>query len=128
MHIIERYTNLLMDKPVEKTEDEFFHYIKDGTRPMMIAQLHVTKMHYLYTMGRYGDAVEEGRKASLILTYITQFKEEVGTPTPTRSSPAVLPNGDNSGVQSTTFIFRWLCWPSAAAPGGWLRQRSACAS
>jgi hypothetical protein len=79
MHIIERYTNLLMDKPVDKTEDEFFDYVESNTRPMMIAQLHVTKMHYLYTMGRYGEAVAEGRKAAEILTYITQFKEEVGT-------------------------------------------------
>jgi hypothetical protein len=79
MHIIERYTNLLMDKPVERTEDEFFDYVETGTRPMLIAQLHVTKMHYFYTMNRYGEAVLEGRKAAKIMTFITQFKEEVGT-------------------------------------------------
>jgi hypothetical protein len=79
MRIIGRYTTLLMDQPVEETEDEFFDYVKADTRPMILAQLHVTKMHYLYTMGRYGEAVVEGRKAAEILTYITQFKEEVGT-------------------------------------------------
>lgn len=89
MHIIERYTSLLMDKPVDKTEDEFFDYVKADTRPMMIAQLHVTKMHYLYTMSRYGEAVAEGRKAAKILTYITQFKEEVGTQ-PSMISPVPL--------------------------------------
>jgi hypothetical protein len=79
MRIIRRYTNLLMDQPVDETEDQFYDYIEADTRPMLMAQLHVTKLHYLYIMGRFREAVVEGKAASKIITFITQFKEEVGT-------------------------------------------------
>jgi hypothetical protein len=42
------------------------------------AQYHVLRMYYCYILGKYRQALEVGQYASKILTYIGQFKKEVG--------------------------------------------------
>jgi hypothetical protein len=43
------------------------------------ASHHSVKMHYYYIMGRYRDALRSGQIAAERITFIAQFKEEVGS-------------------------------------------------
>ncbi|ELR13786.1 GAF domain containing serine/threonine kinase [Acanthamoeba castellanii str. Neff] len=74
----ERFAKLLMGTAVDESDEEFEVYIETDARPMPIAQHHTVRMHYLYIMGRYHEALQAAQKTLERLSFIAQFKEEVG--------------------------------------------------